>query len=39
MTNTTQFEIRANANCTDGPCGQVRCVVVDPVAKEVTHRA
>jgi len=37
MTETTKFEIRANANCTDGPCGQVRCVVVDPVAQEVTH--
>ena len=37
MTETTQFEIRANARCTDGPCGQVRCVVVDPVAKKVTH--
>ena len=37
MTETTKFEIRASANCTDGPCGQVRCVVVDPVAQEVTH--
>ena len=37
MTETTKFEIRANANCTDGPCGQVGCVVVDPVAQEVTH--
>jgi hypothetical protein len=37
MTETTQFEMRANASCTDGPCGQVRFVVVDPVAKEVTH--
>src|ERR1039458_7408942 len=37
MTETTKFEIRANPNCTDGPCGQVRCVVVDPVAQEVTH--
>jgi hypothetical protein len=37
MTEMTQFEIRANANCSDGPCGEVRCVVVDPVAKEVTH--
>jgi sporulation protein YlmC with PRC-barrel domain len=37
MTETTQFEIRANAHCSDGPCGQVKCVVVDPVAKEVTH--
>jgi sporulation protein YlmC with PRC-barrel domain len=37
VSETTQFEMRANAYCTDGPCGQVRCVVIDPVAQEVTH--
>jgi sporulation protein YlmC with PRC-barrel domain len=29
--------IGADASCSDGPCGQVRRVVVDPVAQEVTH--
>jgi hypothetical protein len=29
--------IGATASCTDGPCGQVRSVVVDPVARDVTH--
>jgi sporulation protein YlmC with PRC-barrel domain len=37
MTDSTQFEIGADASCIDGSCGQVRCVVVDPVAQEVTH--
>jgi sporulation protein YlmC with PRC-barrel domain len=31
------IEIGADARCSDGPCGQVRCVVVDPVAEVVTH--
>ena len=29
--------IDAEVRCSDGPCGQVRCVVIDPVAQEVTH--
>ena len=29
--------IGAAVACIDGPCGQVRCVVVDPVARDVTH--
>ena len=29
--------IGATASCTDGPCGQVRSVVVDPVVRDVTH--
>jgi sporulation protein YlmC with PRC-barrel domain len=37
MTTTEQFTIGADASCTDGPCGQVRSVVVDPLAKVVTH--
>lgn len=35
--NDEVIAIGATASCTDGPCGQVRCVVVDPVAREVTH--
>jgi sporulation protein YlmC with PRC-barrel domain len=37
MTATTTFKIGAEAHCNDGPCGQIRCVVVDPVAQAVTH--
>jgi sporulation protein YlmC with PRC-barrel domain len=32
-----QFTIGAEASCTDGPCGEVSRVVVDPVARAVTH--
>jgi sporulation protein YlmC with PRC-barrel domain len=34
---TTQFTIGSEAACTDGPCGEVIRVVVDPVARTVTH--
>lgn len=37
MPETTQFTIGAEARCTDGVCGEVRRVVVDPVARSVTH--
>jgi sporulation protein YlmC with PRC-barrel domain len=37
MAETTQFTIGADANCTDGVCGEVSRVVVDPVARTVTH--
>jgi sporulation protein YlmC with PRC-barrel domain len=33
----TQFTIGAQARCTDGVCGEVSRVVVDPVAETVTH--
>ena len=36
MTDTT-FTIGAPAACSDGPCGAVSRVVVDPVARELTH--
>ena len=36
MADTT-FTIGAPAECTDGPCGAVSRVVVDPVARELTH--
>jgi sporulation protein YlmC with PRC-barrel domain len=31
------FTIGAEASCTDGDCGEVRRVIVNPVAREVTH--
>jgi sporulation protein YlmC with PRC-barrel domain len=37
MPETTQFTIGTQANCTDGACGAVTKVVVDPVAQTVTH--
>ena len=33
----TVFTIGADASCTDGVCGKVSRVVVDPVARSVTH--
>lgn len=37
MTETTQFTIGVQASCSDGNCGEVSRVVIDPVAKAVTH--
>jgi sporulation protein YlmC with PRC-barrel domain len=37
MANATPFTIGADALCTDGICGEVIRVVVDPVARAVTH--
>jgi sporulation protein YlmC with PRC-barrel domain len=34
---TQQFIIGTKANCSDGVCGEVTSVVVDPVARLVTH--
>jgi sporulation protein YlmC with PRC-barrel domain len=36
-TASTQFTIGTDATCSDGICGEVSRVVVDPVAKTVTH--
>ncbi len=37
MAETTSFTIGADASCTDGGCGKVTCVVVNPVTRAVTH--
>jgi sporulation protein YlmC with PRC-barrel domain len=37
MANTTQFTIGAEVNCTDGPCGTVTRVIVDPLSRALTH--
>ncbi len=37
MAKTTPFTIGAGASCTDGACGEVTRVVVDPVARAITH--
>ena len=36
-TASTQFTIGTEASCSDGACGEVSRVVVDPIAKAVTH--
>jgi sporulation protein YlmC with PRC-barrel domain len=37
MKDTTEFTIGVDASCTDGVCGEVSRVVIDPVAQAVTH--
>jgi hypothetical protein len=37
MAETVQFTIGAEASCSDGACGEVTRVIVDPVAEAVTH--
>jgi sporulation protein YlmC with PRC-barrel domain len=37
MAETAQFTIGAKASCSDGTCGEVTRVIVDPVAEAVTH--
>ena len=37
MDGTTPLMIGASVNCTDGACGEVSRVVIDPVARAVTH--
>jgi sporulation protein YlmC with PRC-barrel domain len=37
MAESAEFAIGAEASCTDGVCGEVTQVVVDPVARSVTH--
>jgi sporulation protein YlmC with PRC-barrel domain len=37
MAAMAQFTIGADVSCTDGDCGEVQRVVVDPVAEAVTH--
>jgi sporulation protein YlmC with PRC-barrel domain len=37
MAQTVRFTIGAKASCTDGACGEVTRVIVDPVAEAVTH--
>ena len=37
MAEETEFAIGAKASCSDGPCGEVRRIVIDPAARTVTH--
>jgi hypothetical protein len=35
----TEFTLGARASCSDGPCGEVIRIILDPAAKTVTHLA
>jgi len=37
MAAETEFTIGAKASCTDGPCGEVTRLIIDPDARTVTH--
>jgi hypothetical protein len=37
MTTTMTFAIGDQVGCSDGPCGELTRVIIDPVAREVTH--
>jgi uncharacterized protein YrrD len=37
MAGETDFEIGATAHCTDGSCGELRRIVIDPATDTVTH--
>lgn len=37
MSETTEFTIGSDVSCSDGSCGELRRVVVDPVARALTH--
>lgn len=37
MSETTQFMIGSEVACTDGVCGDLKRVVIDPVARAITH--
>jgi sporulation protein YlmC with PRC-barrel domain len=39
MADTAEFDIGAEVVCSDGPCGKLARVVVDPVARAITHLA
>jgi sporulation protein YlmC with PRC-barrel domain len=39
MAQTMPFRIGADASCTDGACGQVSRIIVNPAARAVTHLA
>ena len=39
MAQTMLFRMGADASCTDGACGQVSRIIVNPVTREVTHLA
>jgi hypothetical protein len=37
VSETTEFTIGSDVSCSDGACGELRRVVVDPIARALTH--
>ena len=37
MSGPTEFTIGSEVSSSDGPCGELRRVVIDPVARVLTH--
>lgn len=37
LSESTDFTIGSGVSCSDGPCGELTCVIVDPSARTVTH--
>jgi sporulation protein YlmC with PRC-barrel domain len=37
MTEATEFIIGSKVACSDGPCGELGRVVIDPIARAITH--
>jgi hypothetical protein len=37
MAGETELVVGAKASCTDGPCGEVTRLIIDPAARAVTH--
>lgn len=37
MAAETEFAIGARVSCADGPCGEIRRIIVDPATNTVTH--
>jgi hypothetical protein len=37
LSESTEFIIGSGVSCSDGRCGELTCVVVDPAARTVTH--
>ena len=37
MSGPTEFTIGSEVSSSDGPCGELRRVVIDPVARALTH--
>jgi sporulation protein YlmC with PRC-barrel domain len=37
MSNATEFTIESEVSCSDGVCGELKRVVIDPIHRELTH--
>ncbi len=37
MSNASEYDIGAPVSCSDGACGEIVCVVINPIARALTH--